>query len=254
MLELRRFEANSFILESPALAEFLFDREVVGIPLLNVARQATRDWLAALREADLLRASDACAGLTILTGALYYGLQSAWQEVFGSLLPENFIGVKRHLDEADRWRADYQYVSFEAECRTVLICDTVASGVSVAQGVQAFAQWGKAHGLEQLHFFSACGSAVGGRRILNACATLGLRATFTHGLAAFGLAERGWQLPDTDLPWLHSDTVTAAEHCDRARAAFHGKAICAIGDWGMRCKNPRQYLREWEEEKAYWGV
>ena len=254
MTQLRAFEAHSFILESSSLESFLFDREVVGIPLLNAARAATQDWLTALRDRELLSAEAAnCAGLTILTGALYYGLQTAWQSVFGSLLPENFIGIKRHLDERDRWRADWQYVSFEAPCKTIFICDTVASGVSVSEGLKVFAHWGKEHGLQQVHFFSACGSQVGGRRILQTCESLGLRATFTHGLAAFGLAEKGWQLPDTDLPWLHPDTVTNPEHMERARVAFHCKPICAIGDWGMRCKNPKQYLREWEEEKAYWG-
>lgn len=255
MSPLRPFEKDSFILESRALEEFLFDREVVGIPLLSAAQRATQDWLVALREQHLLRSdADECAGLTILTGALYYGLQAAWQTVFGTLLPENFIGVKRHLDIRDRWQADYQYVSFEAACRTILICDTVASGVSVSQGIRAFAGWGREHRLEEVHFFSACGSAVGGRRILETCESLGLRATFTHGLAAFGLAERGWQLPDTDLPWLHPGTATTDAHHRRARVAFHDKPVCAIGDWGMRCKNPKQYLREWEEEKKHWGI
>ena len=130
--------------------------------------------------------------------------------MFGTLLPENFIGIKRHLDERNQWLADYHYASFEAPCRTVLVGDTVASGASVSQGIRAFAEWGKAHGLEQVHFFSACGSRVGGQRIRQTCVDLGLKATFTHGLAAFGMAEHGWKLPDTDLPWLHPDTHHAA--------------------------------------------
>ena len=251
---LRPLDTDTYILESPALESFLFDRTVVGAPLLNAAREATVHWLAALRDAKLLDSAEDVAGLTILTGGLYYGLQPAWQTVFGSLLPENFIGVKRHLDQHKHWFADYQYMSFEAPCRTVLVGDTVASGASVCQGIRVFAEWAVPRGLQQVHFFSACGSRIGGQRIRAACAELGLRCTFTHGLAAFGMAEQGWQLPDTDLPWLHPDTVTQPHYHQRAEAAFQGKPVCAIGDWGMRCKNPKAYLHEWEEEAKYWGI
>jgi hypothetical protein len=95
---------------------------------------------------------------------------------------------------------------------------------------------------------------VGGQRIVHAAIDLGLEVTFTHGLAAFGMAAQGWQLPDTDLPWLHPDTVTAARHRQRAEAALRGQPVCAIGDWGLRCKNPRAYLQEWQAEAAFWGL
>lgn len=251
---LRPLDTDTYVLETPALESFLFDRTVVGIPLLNAAREATVHWLAALRDHTLLDSAEQVAGLTILTGGLYYGLQPAWQTVFGTLLPENFIGVKRHLDQRNQWLADYHYVSFEAPCETVLIGDTVASGASVIQGLNAFADWAKPRGLRKVHFFSACGSRVGGQRIRAACNALGIDCTFTHGLAAFGMAEKGWQLPDTDLPWLHPDTVTQPHYLQRAQAAFKGKQVCAIGDWGMRCKNPKAYLQEWQEEAAYWQI
>jgi len=251
---LRPLDTDTYILETPALESFLFDRTVVGIPLLNAAREATVHWLASLRDNNLLDSSEQVAGLTILTGGLYYGLQPAWQTVFGTLLPENFIGVKRHLDQRQQWFADYHYVSFEAPCDTVLIGDTVASGASVIQGLQAFAEWAKPRGLRKVHFFSACGSRIGGQRIRAACAALDIQATFTHGLAAFGMAEQGWQLPDTDLPWLHPDTITQPHYLQRAQAAFQGKPVCAIGDWGMRCKNPKAYLHEWQAEAEYWKL
>src|SRR5258706_11814596 len=111
---LRPLADNPYILESPALEAFLFDRPVVGVPLLGAARHATAHWLEALRQAGLLDDQDEVAGLTILTGGLYYGLQPAWQSVFGSLLPENFIGIKRHLDQRQQWVADQNYTSFEA--------------------------------------------------------------------------------------------------------------------------------------------
>ena len=251
---LRPLGPQTYILESPALEAFLFDRTVVGIPLLNAAREATVHWLAALRDNRLLDPNDDVAGLTILTGGLYYALQPAWQTVFGSLLPENFIGIKRHLDNRNQWFADYHYASFEAPCSTVLVGDTVASGVSVSQGIRAFADWAIPRGVKTVHFFSACGSRIGGQRILETCEDLGLQATFTHGLAAFGMSEKGWQLPDTDLPWLHPDTVTQEHYHQRAEIAFQGKPVCAIGDWGMRCKNPKTYLKEWQQEAAYWQL
>lgn len=251
---LRPLDTDTYILESPALEAFLFDRTIVGIPLLDAARDATAHWLAALRDLELLDPAGDVAGLTILTGGLYYGLQPAYQAVFGALLPENFIGVRRHLDERRRWFADQHYQSFEAPARTVLIGDTVASGVSVCQGLRTFAQWAASLGLEQVHFFSACGSRIGGQRIRVACAELGLRCTFTHGLAAFGLAAQGWQLPETDLPWLHPDTLTHPRYLERARVAFQDRPVCAIGDWGLRCKNPRAYLEEWRAEAAFWGL
>jgi hypothetical protein len=251
---LRTLDARTYILESPALESYLFDRTVVGIPLLNAAREATVHWLAALRDNKLLTPDENVASLTILTGGLYYGLQPAWQTVFGSLLPENFIGIKRHLNKRNQWFADYHYVSFEAPCETILVGDTVASGASVSQGIRAFADWAIPRGLKQVHFFSECGSRVGGKRILETCEKLGLDASFTHGLAAFGMSERGWQLPDTDLPWLHPDTLTQPHYHRRAEIAFQGKPVCAIGDWGMRCKNPKAYLHEWRKEAAYWKL
>lgn len=254
MTELRELDHNSYILESPALEAFLFDRTVVGIPLLNAARDATTHWLAALHAANLLDTEEHTVGLTILTGGLYYGLQSAWQTVFATLLPENFIGIKRQLNGRNQWYAEHQYISFESPGRVGLVGDTVASGASLSQGIRAFAQWAKPHGLRQMHFFSACGSRIGGQRILHTCAELGLHATFTHGLAAFGMSEAGWRLPDTDLPWVHPDTVALPCHLDHAREVFRGKPVCAIGDWGMRCKNPKAYLREWREEAMYWGL
>src|SRR5687768_1278419 len=160
------------------------------------------------------------------------------------------MGVRRHLDAQQQWVAEHPYVSFEAPCRTVLIGDTVASGASALEGLRVFAEWARPHGLQRVHFFSACGSRVGGQRIVQAATDLGLDVTFTHGLAVFGMAAQGWQLPDTDLPWLHADTVTAARHRQRAEAAFRGQPVCAIGDWGLRCKNPRAYLHEWQAEAA----
>ncbi len=47
---LRPLDTDTYLLESPALESFLFDRTVVGIPLLNAAREATTHWLAALRD------------------------------------------------------------------------------------------------------------------------------------------------------------------------------------------------------------
>lgn len=221
---------------------------------MRAAQQGTADWLAALRADGLLEANEDVGGLTLLTGGLYYGLQPAWQTVFGAALPENFIGVRRRLGAQGQWVAEDPYESFEAPCRTVFIGDTVASGASALQGLRAFANWAGPRGLKRVHFFSACGSGVGGQRIIAAGQALGLEVTFTHGLAAFGMSAQGWQLPDTDLPWLHTATVTAPHHRQRAAAAFQGQPVCAIGDWGLRCKNPRAYLHEWQAEAAFWGL
>ena len=67
---LTELDEQTFILELSALEAFLFDRTVVGVPLLNAARSATTHWLGALRESGRLSAGDDVAGLTILTGGL----------------------------------------------------------------------------------------------------------------------------------------------------------------------------------------
>ena len=39
------------------------------------------------------------------------------------------------------------------------------------------------------------------------------------------MAEQGWQLPDTDLPWLHPDTITQPHYRKRAEIAFQDKSL-----------------------------
>jgi len=76
-----------------------------------------------------------------------------------------------------------------------------------------------------------------------------VRLTLVFGVAAFGLADNG-----TDLPFLHPDTRTAPRHLERARAVYGGQPVCAIGDWGERGEDPAAYLANWARVKRAYGL
>ena len=87
------------------------------------------------------------------------------------------------------------------------------------------------------------------------CADWRVELHFVYGLAAFGLSKNSpVSPPDTDLPWLHPDTVARPDYLARAERVFEGKPVCAIGDWGERQKNPQKYLADWAHERSVWGL
>ncbi len=233
---------ETFILESPAVERLLFGRELVGDAFAHECLLASTDFCSMLY--DRLDTADV-SELLILNGGRYYGLAAAYGRVVGRPLAVNELKATRHCDDGT-WRADISYRHYAYKTRTLLVGDTVATGVSARVALEDYFSY---HVPEEIIFFTICGGIPGARVIAETCARYGVRLTLVFGLAAFGLADDG-----TDLPFLHPDTVTAPRYLARAAEVYGGKQVCAIGDWGERGEDPAAYLANWAATKRKWGL
>lgn len=234
---------ETYILESRAVERLLFGRELVGQEFADECARASTDFCRLL--AARLDTDDV-SELLILNGGRYYGLAGAYGRVFGRPLAVNELKATRRCTPDGTWAADVSYRHYAYKSRTLLVGDTVATGVSARVALEDFFSY---HLPEQIVFFTICGGIPGARVIAETCARHGVRLTLVFGLAAFGLAENG-----TDLPFLHPATVTAPRYLARAAEVYGGKPICAIGDWGDRGENPAGYLAEWAATKRVWSL
>ena len=235
--------ARTYILESRPVERLLFGRELVGQEFAHECLLASIDFCRLLA-APL--DTDDVAELLILNGGRYYGLASAYSQVFGRPLPVNEVKATRRRGPDGTWAADISYRRYAHRSGTLLIGDTVATGVSAQMAMEDFFAY---HLPREVVFFTICGGIPGGRVIAQTCTRHGVGLTLVFGVAAFGLAENG-----TDLPFLHPDTVTDPRYLARAEAVYGGKPVCAIGDWGERGADPATYLATWAETKRAWGL
>jgi len=234
---------ETYIMEDRAVERVLFGRELVGAEFARVCLEASLGCCRLL--APRLDVPD-IAELLILNGGRYYGLATAYERVFGRSLPVDELKATRRQDPDGAWVADISYRRYAHKPRTLLIGDTVATGVSARVALVDYFAY---HTPAELIFFTICGAIIGARLITAACAERGVRLTLVFGVAAFGLADNG-----TDLPFLHPDTRTAPRYLERARAVYGGQPVCAIGDWGERGEDPAAYLANWARVKRAYGL
>ncbi len=229
---------ETYIMEDGAVERVLFGRELVGAEFARVCLEASTDFCRLL--APRLDVPD-IAELLILNGGRYYGLATAYERVFGRSLPVDELKATRRQSHDSAWAADISYRRYAHKLHTLLVGDTVATGVSARVALEDYFTY---HTPAELIFFSICGAITGARLIAAICAERDVRLTLVFGLAAFGLADNG-----TDLPFLHPDTRTAPRYLERARAVYGDQPICAIGDWGERGEDPAAYLANWARVK-----
>ena len=234
---------DTFVLESPAVERLLFGRELVADAFAHECLLASTDFCRML---GARLDTDDVSELLILNGGRYYGLAAAYGRVFGRPLAVNELKATRGCDDAGAWHADISYRHYAYKSRTLLIGDTVATGISAQVALEDYFSY---HVPEEIVFFTICGGIPGARVIAETCKRHGVRLTLVFGLAAFGLADNG-----TDLPFLHPDTVTAPRYLARAVEVYGGKQVCAIGDWGERGEDPAAYLANWDATKRQWGL
>jgi len=234
---------ETYIMEDRAVERVLFGRELVGAEFARVCLEASLGCCRLL--APRLDVPD-IAELLILNGGRYYGLATAYERVFGRSLPVDELKATRRQSHDGAWVADISYRRYAHKPRTLLIGDTVATGVSARVALVDYFAY---HTPAELIFFTICGAIIGARLITAACAERGVRLTLVFGVAAFGIADNG-----TDLPFLHPDTRTAPRYLERARAVYGGQPVCAIGDWGERGEDPPAYLANWARVKRAYGL
>lgn len=233
-----------YLVHNAALEDLLFDRNLTGVEFRRACFECSRHFLAHL--ADELPPGDT-AELMILSKGLIYQLGAAMAAETGLNLPTNLIATSRAEVSRGDVRIEVPYVCFEAPAGTLLIGDTVASGATI---VAAISRYLEAHSVRHVYVVSYAGTLVGADRITAFCSERGIEATFLYGLAAFGLADNGF-----DLSFLHPNTVTRSDYVERARKVFSGSPVSAVGwDFGSQCMAPRKYRHLTWVEAQLWGL
>jgi len=242
---------STFILKCPALEEILFNRNLVSGDLQKAALCSSKAFFEMFADKIQKYPSGQRVELVNLTGSLYYYLSGAHMKVFENPLFQNFVGIRRfpvkgYFDDNGRqvFETDICYTSFESEGKICFLGDTIATGISVADSLRMYLPWAQGHGLEELVIFSICGSKIGAERIHKICKEYQIPVTMVFGLGILGLGEDG-----TALTWNgHDKPITIDEYYTKANQTYsHGE--CAIGDWGLRNRNPFMYLLERKKEK-----
>ncbi|HWO61700.1 MAG TPA: hypothetical protein VNO31_16870 [Umezawaea sp.] len=218
------------IVENVELERMLFDRNLVGLPYRRACFEASRLFLAHLRDEF---ARFGAAELVILSKGIAYQLAAA-AETLDINLPANLVATSRVNVLSDDAKVDISYSRFDAGGSTLVIGDTVASGATVVTAVEAYR---KVHDLERVFLLSYAGSTTGAHRVAEYCDSSGVDCTILYGLASFGLGVNGF-----DLSFNHEETITRSEYRSRAMELYSGKQVSAVGwDFGSQFMAPEKY-------------
>ncbi|WP_326563855.1 hypothetical protein [Micromonospora peucetia] len=226
------------------LETLLFDRNLTGLPFRRACLASSREFVRHIR--DELDGAD-IAELIVLSKGLVYQLAEAVALDAGRNLPANLVSTSRVAVASDDATVEVSYARFDAGGSTLLIGDTVASGATI---VAALREYQRFHPVRRLYVLSYAGALHGAARIADYCADSGIECTMLFGLAAFGLAENGF-----DLSFLHPATVTRDAYRERARQQFAGKPVSAVGwDFGSQAMAPEKYRQLCWVEAGLWEL
>lgn len=237
-------DVTVYIVHNRPLEQLLFSRNIVGVEFKQRCLEASRAFVSHI--ADECRLEEA-AELTILSKGLVYQLSEAVQREIGCSLAVNLMATSRVAVAHGTARVDVAYSQIEAPAKTLVIGDTVASGATI---VAALRRYRESHALDRVYVLSYAGTLVGARKIAEYCRKNRICATFLFGLAAFGLAENGF-----DLSFLHPETITRESYRREAHRQFRGKPVSAIGwDFGSQVMAPQKYRKLCWLEAEIWGL
>ncbi|WP_198041514.1 hypothetical protein [Micromonospora chokoriensis] len=226
------------------LEALLFDRNLTDLPFRQACLASSREFVRHIR--DELDGAD-LTELIILSKGLVYQLAEAVALDAGRNLPANLVCTSRVAVASDDATVEVSYARFDAGGSTLLIGDTVASGATI---VAALREYRRFHPVRRLYVLSYAGALHGAARIADYCASSGIECTMLFGLAAFGLAENGF-----DLSFLHPATVTRDAYRERARRQFAGKPVSAVGwDFGSQAMAPEKYRQLCWVEAGLWDL
>jgi hypothetical protein len=220
-----------YTVHNRALEDLLFDRNLVELPFRRACLRASRLFLRHV--GDELPTSGV-SELLILSKGVAYQLAESFALEFQKNLPTNMVATRRARVSGDTAKIDVPYSRFDAGGDTLIIGDTIASGASVIAALEEYRLY---HRVTSVYLLSYAGSGLGARRILEYCRAAEIRVTMLYGLAAFGLADNGF-----DLSFLHPDTIARPGYTERAARQFDGKAISSVGwDFGAQSIAPEKY-------------
>ncbi|UUU32148.1 hypothetical protein JIX56_20815 [Streptomyces sp. CA-210063] len=232
------------LVHNDPLERIMFDRNLAGVEFRRACLEASRLFIDHLMdEFDPEHAAE----LMILSKGLVYQLAEAVATQTGKNLPTNLIATSRVSVSSDQVKVEIPYAKFEAPSRTLLVGDTVASGATIVAALEAYR---KLHPLDQVFVVSYAGTLVGARKIEEYCRKRAIKVKFLFGLAAFGLADNGF-----DLSFLHPETVCREEYRRRAAEQFAGIPVSAIGwDFGSQAMAPQKYRQLCWIESEMWKL
>jgi hypothetical protein len=238
--------ARLFLAHNAALEQLLFDRHLMGTPFRRACEMASAHFVSHFAD-EFAPLHAELAECVILSKGLAYDLRNAYTSVTGRNLPANFVATRRKKVTASQAQIEVAYANIDAPAESLIIGDTIASGATICAVVD---ECRKRFSLRRVFVFAIAGSGRGAKRIAHHCAALGLDTTIVLGLAAFGLADNGF-----DLSFLHPDTRARREYVERARVLYDGKPISSVGwDFGSQLFSPAKYLSLCAVEARLWEL
>lgn len=251
---------NSYLICHQSFRDVLYSPHLAGRRLQERMKKAGVTAAKAIIEMALsdkgVKKSNLCE-LVILSGGLFYELNYGFSQELEVSLPQCFLGVSRRKKEgtAGDFYADATYANFEAlpDDATILIGDTLATGVSAQKGILELGRIATEQDkkIDKIIFFSLAPPLRGMRSFCEACEQIseehdGMRYYFLGAQQVFHLMEDG-----TDLRFRGKDAIIPAAEIEYSREIW-GEWLCenmkcAIFDWGTRCKNPILHWNEFEE-------
>jgi hypothetical protein len=251
----RRFPLNTYIICCNEATDILYRPDIAGKELqARMERMADVFMDAAWRTVLKGARAASVAELVLLTGGLYYQLNTAFKKKFGLALPQCFIGVKRrHVEGTEGgFIALATYENFESlpENADIIIGDTVATGATMQKSIYRMldAMHERKFRLKNIVICSLACSVTGAEIIKEAAEKVA--AEFHGSKVHLIVAEALFHLmPDgTDMRFLHQEAVMPDEARERVLKRYGkylGKEMkCAVFDWGSRCKNPAGHYAE----------
>ena len=185
---------NLFVAQDHSLEQLLFDRTVVGSEFAKHCLDGSRFLIGCIDRAWLARPTT--AELVLLSKGLAYQMSTAALLEVGVALPINLVATRRVDASSEDALIEIPYHRFDAGGSDLVIADTVASGASICRALD---EYRLDHPVETITVLSFAGSLMGARRIERYCDAEGISACFVFALAAFGLADNGF-----DLSFLHA--------------------------------------------------
>lgn len=237
---------SAYILENEPLERILFNRHLTGLPFAQACEAASAHFFRHFAD-DIAPLHDGIAEYMLLTKGMYYWLHHAYATVFNRNLQANFAVTKRVVTPSGAMTIQVPYLSADVPSPALVIGDTVASGQTICAALNAYLdEWP----LKRVFIFSIAGSRVGATLIQEFCDRRGIALTVAFGLAAFGLAENGF-----DLSFLHPETICDSRYVEKARAVFSGRPVSSAGwDFASQCQATNKYLMLCSLEEQAWDL
>jgi uracil phosphoribosyltransferase len=253
-----RFPANTYIICCGEASRILYRPHIAGKELQDEMEKMSSvfvdaAWRTALKGKEALSVAE----LVLLSGGLYYQLNTAFKKKFGLALPQCFIGIKRqHIEGMEGGFiavATYQNFDSLTDKANIIIGDTIATGATIQKSIYHLldAMHERKYALKNLVICSLACSVTGAEIIREAAEKV--VAEFPRAKVHLLVAEGLFHLmPNgTDMRFLRPETVMPDETRERILrnyGEYLGREMkCAVFDWGTRCKNPMRHYGEFLE-------